>query len=301
MRKIVICICVFFLIGCQTAPEGVVARVFDQDITTDAFQREFDFYETMYKTELKDQWDQLTEEDKNKQNLTIEKGVLEKLILRKLIDRELTNQGISITEKDLQHFKDEKIEALGGQEEFAAFLKSAGIQESLFDDALREEYSLGLLKDAFAQTHELSDKELEKVFEEHKEKFYKYSIRLILVDTKDEAEEIYQSFRPFEELAILHSKDVLSATEGGKIENYHLGDREKALDEAVQAMEPKGKARIIEGEEGYYILHLDEKQEDFSSLKEDVYRSAIHRDFEKYIETIRAKAEVKVFKKFAGK
>jgi peptidyl-prolyl cis-trans isomerase C len=128
-----------------------------------------------------------------------------------------------------------------------------------------------------------------------------YKARHILMKTKEEAEAIIKELDnkgDFNELA-KKSSDGPSAATGGDLGWFKLTTMVKPFADAVAKMEPGTITKEpVQSEFGWHVIKLEERREvkppEFDSVKPQLQRQLEQEKMLKYMEELRAKADVKV-------
>lgn len=293
-RGLIFIVSVIILIssGCKHAPEGVVAQVDATDIRIADLDAEVSAYDAMKGDGPSSDMKMPPDETKRKED---RRKLLEKLIRRAVLEQEVQREGLNANGTSFSNFEREKIDALGGEQEYEQFLAANSIQKAIFTNFLHDEFLKSLLREQYVKTHPLSDALLKKTFDEKPERFYRYDFQLLLFGHKKEAEEVMRSMHPLHETALFHSLDTVSAADGGFVMDYKPGGYEEAVDEALPKMEEGKLYGPIEGTMGFYVIRFLKAHRDFGELKEHVRQYLIDRQFHDYLEELRKTAKVKIF------
>ncbi len=293
-NSLLIIFALIFLFGCKSKPEGAVAQVGDEIITIEEFKDELKNYENIYNASYPEELEKLSKEEKKDQNYILRSGVLSKLVNRKIIEIESMKIGDIDTAKYKER-RDEVVKELGDEEGFKEFLIKNNIDEAFFDRAVREDVMERQLKEEFKKSVKIDEADLKALYDKDPDRFNRYDVKLILVESEEEAYDIIRSDEDFSRLAIFNSKDIISAANGGFIKDYTLGMHDKLVDDAIKSAKKGDIIGPIKTDAGYYIIDLIEKYEQFDQNKDIVESEYIDEAFNEKLKQIREEAEIRVF------
>lgn len=130
---------------------------------------------------------------------------------------------------------------------------------------------------------------------------YEYKARHILMKTKEEAQGVIKDLENKVDFADLAKKssDGPSAANGGDLGWFKPASMVKPFAEAVAAMEPGAVTKEpVQTEFGWHVIKLEERREvkapEFDSVKPQLQRQLEQEKMLKYMDELRAKADVKI-------
>ena len=190
--------------------------------------------------------------------------LLEQVVLEKILEDKY-----DVSDDEVQEQIDSYKDMYGDQ--FESVLASSGYTE----DSLKQSIRFQLLQQKAVEDVDVTDEEINTYYEQGK---YKLHVRHILVDTEDEATQIFESIKEgtdFVTVAKENSLDTETAENGGDLDWLTVSDMDPAFATAAYALEVNGVSEPVETASGYEIIQLVEKQEveDYASLedqKEDI-------------------------------
>src|SRR3954447_18002444 len=194
----------------------------------------------------------------------LKQQVLQFLISSAWIQGEAKDQGVTVTDKDVEtQFEKTKKQSFPKEADFQKFLKTSGM--SLEDikfrvklDALSNKLRAKITKGKDA----VSAKQISDYYNKNKSRFAqpeRRDLRIVLTKTAAKAkvaEQALASGQSWNSVAKKYSIDQASKNQGGKLLAVAKGQQEKALDDAVFAA-PKGKlSGPIKTQFGYYVFDV---------------------------------------------
>ena len=191
--------------------------------------------------------------------------VLETLIAEILVELESEKLDIEITQEEMDEEIDGLANMYGGEEGLITALENSN---SSMDELEKQIVNNLKIQQLVAPYIDVSDEDVENYFESNKELLTvaeQVKARHILLETKEEADEIYAKVlageEDFEELAKEHSTDGGSAEAGGDLGTFGRGKMVKEFEDVVFSMEEDGISKPVESEHGFHIIKLEEKIE----------------------------------------
>lgn len=166
-----------------------------------------------------------------------------------------------------------------------------------------------LLEEAIKQVREKkikpSEDELKAYFDQHKGEFsapIRIKVAHILVKEKDKADQILGQLKKgadFGKLAKENSIDPGSSGKGGGMEYFAKGEMVPEFEQAAFALaKPEQLSGIVKTPFGYHIIKLIDKKEagqkSFQECKADLERVVEKEKFDKWLEGLKTKWQVKV-------
>lgn len=276
------------MFGCSKPPKDVVASVNGEYITDEEYEP--------YKQEL----EKLSLGDSK--FLSSEKSAIEGLVDRKIVDIEFKNANLSVDEAEFKTFKKVYIEKLIDENAFTEFSEYKSLNEDFLNEYLLNKYKTQKLKEKFAEDFELTDENLRNEYQNKSAKYDSYRVQFIFMKDLDKMKEnvLPMSFG-MDVLATLYSEEPISASNGGIVDDYHIGDNEPKFDLTIQSLEKGETSDIVETKNGYYIIKLIDINSGYEHHKEAVKNNLIDVNFNRYMNNIRSNAKVKIYRDLTTK
>lgn len=259
-------------------------------------------------------------EKKQEMLFKVRQDILNRMIERKLTEQQGEALGVSVSEREV----DERIERIKEEE----FLTEEALKEALAEEGYTlEEYRkriksqiLGakLINKEVKSKVAITEDEIRAYYDEHKDAFAaqkKYHLRTILVrvDWEDEADKRAAQEKietvaiksragvPFADLARQYSEDI-TAEDGGDIGWFSIQELTQELRETVRWMEEGEVTPVLETEQGYQILKLEEiegsagktLEEAKAEIQETMYRRMVERRYDDWLKELREDAYIKI-------
>ncbi len=276
------------MFGCSKPPKDVVASVNGEYITDEEYEP--------YKQEL----EKLSLGDSKFSSS--EKSAIEGLVDRKIVDIEFKNANLSVDESEFKTFKKAYLEKLIDENAFTEFSEYKSLNEDVLNEYLLNKYKTQKLKEKFAEDFELTDENLRTEYQNKSAKYDSYRVQFIFMKDLDKMKEnvLPMSFG-MDVLATLYSEEPISASNGGIVDDYHIGDKEPKFDLTIQSLEKGETSDIVETKNGYYIIKLIDINSGYENHKEAVKNTLIDVNFKRYMNNIRSNAKVKIYRDLTTK
>lgn len=235
------------------------------------------------------------------------KTYLEDIIMRKLMEEEVVKKNITLTDEQKDEIFNEHYQYFLSQnqlteEQFASILTMQGIgsladYKKLFMEQFMEQNEMLLLINelqySIVNSVEVSDAEIEKYYNENKDRFTveeQVEASHILVEDEETAKEILNKLNngsDFAELAKEYSLDG-SASRGGNLGFFPRGRMVKPFEEAAFALQVGEISEPVKTDFGYHIIKVTDRQEaktlSLEESKEDIRSTLL---YQKQMETLR--------------
>lgn len=288
------------LSGCGKNSEGIVAKVSDEEITQEEFDKEFGFYRDSYERQLgEDALTQVGSDGKTLEN-TIKQMVLDTLIVEKLIIKDSASKNIVVTDEEVDKRIEELVGSLGGEDELNGFLESNSMTIEYFKKYTKNDILFNKHNEDFKNKTDISDKEAKDFFEENKEELVIVRASHILLSTEEDAIRVLKAIKKgdsFEELAVIESKDSTSAINGGDL-GYIVKGKYNAVQEfekAVFSLEVGEISEVIKTEVGFHIILVKERKDTFEELKNEIIDILKNQKYASYIEQLKENGKIKIY------
>ena len=297
----ILLIFVFTMSGCKSkVVEGVVAEVNNEGITEEEFQREFQIYRGDYERQYgEDIMSQVVENGETLED-ALKSQVIEMLILHKLILKEASDMGIVVTDEEIKTRIDQLIEEVGGEEQFEQYLEENEFSREMIEENLKKEMIISRHVEAFKEEIDIPEKESKKYFEENKEELEIVKVSHILVEKEEEekGKEILKRLKngeDFANLALMESRDLLTAENGGSFGYFRKGTLPVEFEEVAFSLEPGEISELIKTEVGYQIIYLEDRKDTYEDLEDEILHIMKDQKYSEKIHELRNNAKVKFY------
>ncbi|KAA3614969.1 MAG: hypothetical protein D8M58_10985 [Calditrichaeota bacterium] len=211
------------------------------------------------------------------------KEYAESVAMIKILLLEAKNNGVTVSEADIDSALQKQYAAAGGEEKFLQLLEDNGVSSDLLRSDFRENEIMGrYLKQVREEATEISEEEIDSAYVKDKTA----SVRHILLLTQNKSEEVKkqlytqmetllkraQDGEDFAELAKQYSEDPGSKNKGGLYEKFPRGQMVPPFDEAAFTVPVGELSGIVETSYGYHILKIEGRQ------KEDRPREEVRKE-----------------------
>lgn len=240
----------------ENVPANAVAVVAGTPILRADYERLFDQAEAAYK----DQGNQFPKAG-TPEYAQLQKQTVDYLVQQAEFAKEAKTLGITVTDADVQKRLDElKNQFFGGDEaKYQAEIKKQGytdadVREQIRSQLIAEKVFENVTKDAT-----VTDAEVQKYYDDNKAQFTtpeSRDVAHILVDTKKQAEDIYQQLQngaDFAALAKKYSTDTASAKDGGKLTDER-GSFVPEFEQVAFALKTGEIGRPVKSQYGWHVI-----------------------------------------------
>ncbi len=232
---------------------------------------------------------------------------------RKLLLAEVHDSDISISEQEVDQVVNAQAQKSGGMDQFREMLQQNGVEVETFKENIREEMLIQSFLDQEISSHiTVTEEDILSAYDTTKSVTVRHI--LLLTEGKDEPEkaavlkkmkEIREralAGEDFAELAKEFSEDPGSKEEGGLYEDIEQGVMVKPFEEAAFQVPVGEISDIVETQYGYHIIKVESREKEDrpldevrEELRQSIRQSKIEQEFSKYMEKLRAKADLQSF------
>jgi parvulin-like peptidyl-prolyl isomerase len=215
------------------------------------------------------------------------KGILEmnaeRLAEQKLILNAAKDQGISISDEQVDSILQVQYQQMGGEEAFINYIAKNGItielvRKDMANGYVTNKYMEGVMRDESG----ISEKELEDQYRQLIQKDTKASVQHILLMTQGKSDQekavIFKKMKKilararagedFGQLAQTYSEDPGSKDKGGLYANFERGAMVKPFEDAAFTVPIGELSDVIETRYGYHILKVVDRTKETRSFEE---------------------------------
>jgi foldase protein PrsA len=204
------------------------------------------------KTQCKQQYDALKQQ------------VMQFLVSAEWIQQEAKNQGVKVSDKEVQkQFQDQKKQSFQKEEDYKKFLKNSGMTEAdlLFRvklDVISNDVRTKVIKGK----DKVTDAQISSYYNKNKERFAQPERRdLLVVLTRnkakaDAAKKALDGGQKWAAVAKKYSIDEASKAQGGKLPGVAKGQQEKAFDDAIFGAKKGVTTGPVKTQFGYYVFQV---------------------------------------------
>ncbi|WP_274362264.1 peptidylprolyl isomerase [Paenibacillus thermotolerans] len=228
--------------------------------------------------------------------------VVDSMIEQRLIKNEAKKENITVTDEDLNDALGKIKKNFPSDEIFNQQLAAAGLTEEQLKQELVTEVELTKLLEPQIK---ITDEDIKKYYEDNKESFStpeQVRASHILVDTKEEAEEILKQLKEgadFAKLAKEKSKDTVSAANGGDLDYFGKGQMMPEFEKAAFDTPLGQLSDIVKTTYGYHIIKVTDKkpahtatlEEKKEEIRETLFEQQKSQKAQPYIEELKGKTK----------
>lgn len=265
--------------GGETQDELLAARVSGVPITLQEYQKQV----TEWEAAFVGQNTQLSETDKQTMLEQGRRQVLDVMIEQALIEQAAADEGLTVSDQELDQAIARDIQENGGQDKFDAWLQG---NNWTYEEYRSRQRSMMISFRMFERVTRNVPTQAEQVHARH-----------ILVSDEDKANEILselQSGVDFEQLARQHSLDPSTKESGGDLGFFPRGTLVvPQVEEAAFALSVGQISSVIPSSMGYHIVQVVERVQD-KPLTDEAWQALKEATFRRWVSELWQQADVQV-------
>jgi peptidyl-prolyl cis-trans isomerase C len=280
-------------------PDSILARVNEQEIASDEFERE-----------LKDLLLEPGREEKGAGLEGLKRAYLDQVIERKILTQEARRLGIKVLPEELH----QAISEIKRDYPDKGFDERLGLRGTTPDEwkARLEEKLLAekMVRKALQYPGEISEKEALDYYETHRSSFRlepKVRARQIVVADGEEAIQILKRLKKGERFEKLAQEKSLGPEKvnGGDLGDFSQGEKPSEFDR-VFTMEVGAISDVIKSPYGYHVFKLEKKvearevpfEEAKAGILQELRKKKEEEEYQQWFQELRRKAKVRINKRW---
>ena len=292
---LVLVLAIGMLSGCiQKAESEEVAKVNGESISREAYINELNIYKNMYEVQYgEDIWSIEIEEGKSFENY-LKETVLENMIIDKALQQEAQNNGIEVSDEELDSQFEMYKTQFPSEEEYQTFLDGNMMTEEYLKNTIRKDQLINEYLENYTSEIEVEDSDLENYYNENKDQIDKVRASHILLEDEIQAQEVLTKLKEgedFAEMAQEYSIDG-SAQSGGDLGLFGKGQMIPEFEEVAFNLEVGELSGLVESQFGIHIIKVTEKQTTFEENKEVIEEQYRNTLFNERVTEIKEEADV---------
>ncbi|MDD4780589.1 MAG: peptidylprolyl isomerase [Tissierellia bacterium] len=306
--SILLAFTVIATVGCSSKDddlinqEGVKATVNGQVISQEEYDDALQAYKKMVETQYGEgAWEMEISEGKTWGSLYEDGVIIDNMIIERLLLEAANNDGITMSDEELQSELDVYKGYFNTEDEYQEFLKTNEMTEEYFKDALKREYIINHYIEKKIELLNPSDEELQELFDA-KKMGQQVRASHILVETEEEAKAVIKRLNNGEDFATVSkevSKDEGSKEKGGDLDFIKYTDNfvQEFLD-ASFSLEVDEISEPVKSQYGYHIIKVTDKKTDdtvtLESAKDSLVEMYKQTKYNELIENLKKNADIKI-------
>ena len=239
---------------------------------------------------------------------------INKKILNALIDQSLTRQEakkyhISVLDTEINNTVENIKKSKGlSQEEFEAALGREGHTLKEYRENIKKQIlQAKLINQAIKSKVIITESDIKKRYKANAEKYSgkkKYHLRNILMDNGDKIKEIKKELDKKKKFATLAKKYSIApnASEGGDLGILDINNFSQSIRDSISKLKKGGYTNIISTPQGFQIFYAQDivmegrktYEQAYDEIHEILYREQVRKKFETWLESLKAKATIKI-------
>lgn len=230
------------------------------------------------------------------------KQTVNSMITEELIKQELAKQSITVTDAEVNEEVDALKASFPSEDQFNMALQQSGMT---LEDLKGQTKTQVELKKLMGDKIKVTDEEIKTIYDQNKESFAtpeQVRASHILVETKEEADEIVKQLKDGADFAAIAKEKNQDATKdtGGDLDFFGRGEMDPAFEEAAFKLKKDEISDPVKSSFGYHIIKLTDRKEATNPTLEDkkdeirkqLENQKVYQESSAYIQELKDKATI---------
>ncbi|MBU5445027.1 peptidylprolyl isomerase [Paenibacillus sp. MSJ-34] len=233
-------------------------------------------------------------------------AALQQIISETLLDQAAKQANVTVTDQDIAEEINHLKNSFPSEDQFNMILAQQGMTEEDLKENMRAQVKINKI---FEPNINITEESVKQFFDENKDMYgtpEEVRASHILVDTKEEAEEILKQLNngaDFAELAKEKSQDPGSKDQGGDLDFFGKGEMVPSFEEAAFALKNGEISGIVESSHGFHIIKRTDykpaEPANFEDKKENIryqlFAEEVNKQFQPWFEKLKSEAKIENF------
>ncbi len=222
--------------------------------------------------------------------------VSQQLIQQAVIKQDLKKNNVKVTEEEKNVDYEELIKNYGGAQQYQQALQFLGVTDEQMRSLLVHDTEARLHKKMFNEKNEPAQADLEKYFNDNKDKLIQVDCSHILVASEEEAKKVKERLaagEKFEDLAKELSKDS-TGKDGGALGSKSPSTFVPEFGEALLKLAEGQISDPVKTQFGWHIIKVNKKLDSLDKVKDQVVSAVNEEKYKEYLDNLIKSADVKI-------